>query len=217
MEIMGLEIERLGHDTIKVKGEQVVYVDPYVLPDDPEKADVVLITHDHFDHCDPDKVKQVSKEGTVVVGSSTSQAKLGGDFRAIRPGESQTIKGVKVEAVKAYNTSKYRDPERKEVFHPPSEENLGFVFTMGGVRLYHAGDTDYIPEMKELQNIDIALLPVSGTYVMTPEEAVAAAQTIHPKVAIPMHYGAIVASEEEARAFRDLLANAASDIRVEII
>ena len=115
----------------------------------------------------------------------------------MRPGDRLTVKGVDIEAVPAYNVNKE--------FHPKNAEMLGFIVTIDGVRLYHAGDTDFIPEMNGLK-VDIALLPVSGTYVMTADEAVQAAQAIELKVAIPMHYGAIVGEKSDAENFRGQLA-----------
>ena len=121
----------------------------------------------------------------------------------MRPGDRLSVKGLEVEAVPAYNLNKD--------FHPKDAGMLGFVVNIGGVRLYHAGDTDFIPEMKGIKT-DVALLPVSGTYVMTADEAVEAALTIKPKVAIPMHYGAIVGDKNDAEHFRDQLAG-----RIEVV
>jgi L-ascorbate metabolism protein UlaG (beta-lactamase superfamily) len=117
-------------------------------------------------------------------------------LRMIKPGETKTIQGITIEAVPSYNTNKD--------FHVKAKGWLGFIVTVEGVRLYHTGDADFIPEMKTIQ-ADIAFLPVSGTYVMTANEAAEAAKVLKPKIAIPMHYGAIVGSEEDAKAFKELL------------
>jgi L-ascorbate metabolism protein UlaG (beta-lactamase superfamily) len=114
----------------------------------------------------------------------------------VKPGDALEIKGVKIEAVPSYNTNKQ--------FHTKERGWVGYVFTSGGQRIYIAGDTDYIPEMKNIR-ADIALLPVSGTYVMTADEAAQAALDIKPKVAIPMHYGSIVGAKEDARRFAEKL------------
>ncbi len=116
--------------------------------------------------------------------------------------EKFTVGKVQIEAVPAYNVNKFRDPGH--VFHPKAEKGLGFVITMDGTRVYFAGDTDFIPEMNDIA-CDIALLPVSGTYVMTPVEAAQAASAIHPKIAVPMHYGAIVGSDADAIKFKSLV------------
>lgn len=193
---MGEKIHWLGHDTFRIEGSKVIYFDPYEVEAGP-KADLILITHDHFDHCVPEDVRKLQKENTVIVTESNSAKKLGGgDIRKIKPGDSVTIDGVAIEGVPAYNTDKE--------FHPEANGWLGFIVTMDGVRIYHAGDTDFIPEMKDL-DVDIALLPVSGTYVMTADQAVEAARAIGPKLAIPMHYGSIVGDDSDATKFKDAL------------
>ncbi|MFH1490688.1 MAG: MBL fold metallo-hydrolase, partial [Pseudomonadota bacterium] len=151
------------------------------------------ITHEHFDHCSPEDVEKIRKPGTVMVTEALSAQKLNGDIRVIAPGDTLEVKGVQIEAVPSYNTDKD--------FHPKESQWLGFILTLEGVRIYHAGDTDFIPEMKDF-DVDIALLPVSGTYVMTSSQAVEAALAIQPKLAIPMHYGAIVGGEDDALTFK---------------
>ncbi|MEW5725818.1 MAG: MBL fold metallo-hydrolase, partial [Thermodesulfobacteriota bacterium] len=181
----------LGHDSFYVQGSKVVYFDPWEVSGQP-KADLVLVSHDHFDHCSPEDVALVSGPGTVVVTEAASAKKLSGDVRVLAPGQSLEVGGVKVKAVPSYNTDKQ--------FHPKANKWLGFVVEMDGVKIYHAGDADFIPEMKNL-DVDIALLPVSGTYVMTADQAVQAARAIKPKIAVPMHYGKIVGSEADAQKF----------------
>jgi len=155
-----------------------------------------LISHEHFDHCSPDDVSKIQGSGTVIITDKTSAEKLTGDVRIVAPGESMSLGEVKIEAVPSYN--------RDKDFHPKQKAWLGFIVEVDGVRIYHAGDTDFIPEMKELK-VDIALLPVSGTYVMTAEQAVEAALAIQPKLAIPMHYGTIVGDDNDALAFKESL------------
>jgi L-ascorbate metabolism protein UlaG (beta-lactamase superfamily) len=186
----------LGHDTFRFDGPPVVYVDPYQLGDGLPAADVILITHDHFDHLSPADVAKIHKPGTVVVAPKEVEGKLSFPITVIALGETKTVAGVKVKAVPAYNTNK--------TFHPKADGKVGFVITLGGVTYYHAGDTDVIPEMMGLAP-DVALLPVSGTYVMTADEAAKAARQIKPKVAVPMHYGAIVGSDADAKKFAKLL------------
>lgn len=189
------KIHWLGHDGFRIDAEKIIYIDPYQIHST-VPADVLLITHDHFDHCSPDDIKKILKPDTVIITDKASAEKLTGDRRIMKPGDQLTVAGLEIEAVPAYNTNKQ--------FHPRADGKLGFILTIDGSRLYHAGDTDRIPEMKNTRAA-IALLPVSGTYVMTAEEAAEAALDINPKIAIPMHYGAIVGSADDAQAFADRL------------
>ena len=186
----------LGHDTFRVSGSKTVYFDPWDVSGEP-KADIILVSHDHYDHCSPDDVAKLSKPDTVILTEAQSAQKLTGDVRVMTPGQSLEAHGVKVTAVPAYNVDK--------AFHPKANQWLGFVVEMDGVRIYHTGDSDFIPEMKDLQ-VDIALVPVSGTYVMDAGQAVEAARAIRPAIAVPMHYGRIVGSDDDARSFADALA-----------
>lgn len=189
------KMEWLGHDTFKITDDIVIYTDPYQLEGDLEKADLILVTHSHYDHLSEDDIEKVSKEDTAIVGPPDCSEKCS-DLITIRIGEEKTVKGVKIEAVPSYNIGKD--------FHPKAKGWLGYIFTIDDVRIYLAGDTDNIPEMKDF-NVDIALLPVSGTYVMTADEAIDAAIKINPKVAVPMHYGAIVGSKSDAEKFKEAL------------
>jgi len=188
-------IHWLGHDSFRIDGPATIYVDPWQLPAGVPQADLVLVTHDHYDHCSPEDVAKISKADTVIVTIAAAAKKLKGDVRVVKPGDSLTVKSIPIEVVPAYNVNKK--------FHPRDAGHVGFIITVDGQRIYHAGDTDFIPEMKDFK-VDIALLPVSGTYVMTADEAANAAKAINPKVAIPMHYGEIVGSREDAERFREL-------------
>lgn len=189
------KISWLGHDGILYQGEKNLYIDPYEIGGGPP-ADLILISHDHFDHCSLDDVKKIQTKDTIIVTEADSAKKLSGKIEIIKPGEHKTYYGITIEAVPSYNTNKD--------FHPQAKGWLGFIITINGVRLYHPGDTDFIPEMKTMR-VDIAFLPVSGTYVMTAKEAVEAAKVLKPQMAIPLHYGAIVGTEEDAREFEALL------------
>lgn len=198
------KINWLGHDCMRIDSDPVIYFDPYKIQPGVE-AGILLITHEHYDHCSVEDVKKVLGRETVIVTEKDSAVKLTkelgkaveGRIEILGPGESTTVRGLSIEAVYSYNINKK--------FHPKSKNWLGFVLEVEGVRIYHAGDTDLIPEMTHIR-CDVALLPVSGTYVMTPEEAVEAAVIINPKVAIPMHYGALVGDEGDAAAFEKGLA-----------
>ncbi len=189
------KIHWLGHDGFRIDASKTVYVDPFQIAGGPA-ADIILITHEHYDHCSAEDVAKISGKETVIVTEKKSAQKLSGDVRTVAPGESVAVKGVRIEAVPSYNIDK--------TFHPKENRWLGFLVEIDGVRIYHAGDTDFIPEMKDIQ-ADIALLPVSGTYVMTAEEAVQAALAIGPKIAVPMHYGAIVGDDSDAETFASAL------------
>jgi L-ascorbate metabolism protein UlaG (beta-lactamase superfamily) len=189
------KIHWLGHDTFRLDGEKTVCIDPYKIKT-PFNADIICITHGHFDHCSAEDLDKVRGDHTVIVAPADCLKGLTGKTKAIRIGEKVDVEGVEIEAVAAYNTNKD--------FHPKANHWVGYIITLDHTRIYHAGDTDHIPEMKNIK-ADIALLPVSGTYVMTAEEAAQAALDIHPKVAIPMHYGTIVGEAGDAERFRDLL------------
>jgi L-ascorbate metabolism protein UlaG (beta-lactamase superfamily) len=189
------KITWLGHDGFRIDAKKTVYFDPYSISAGP-KADLILISHDHFDHCSPEDVAKIQDSKTVIVTEKDSAKKLSGDVRVMKPGESLNVDDIKIRAIPSYNTDKD--------FHPKANNWLGFVVEIEGITVYHAGDADFIPEMKDIE-VDIALLPVSGTYVMTSDQAVKAALAINPKLAIPMHYGAIVGGEQDAFNFKKAL------------
>ena len=191
-----MNIEWLGHASFRFTASgKTVYTDPMKVSG--QKADLILVTHDHFDHCDPESVKSISGKETVIIAPEAASVRLKGLGRvmAIRPGESFDAVGVRGKAVHAYNTNKK--------FHPKGV-GVGYVFTIDGKTIYQAGDTDEIPEMKELGHIDVALVPVGGTYTMTADEAANAINTmIKPGLSIPMHWGSIVGNKADAERFRD--------------
>lgn len=201
-EYKGIKISWLGHAAFRLTNKKVVYIDPFQIKA-AAPADIILITHEHYDHCNVEDVRKILKETTVIVTTAAGQDKLrtiNAQFLLVVPGKSYSIDGVKVEAVPAYNVNKFRSPGVP--YHPEEDHKVGFVITMEGVRIYHAGDTDMIPGLENnVKNIDIAMIPVSGTYVMTAEEAAEAVNKINPKVAIPMHYGTIVGNERDAYSF----------------
>lgn len=189
-------IKWLGHDSFKITGEKIIYTDPFQIKES-DKADIILITHEHYDHFSPEDIKKILAPHTVIVLPEDCAGKIKAKEVIVKPGDRITVEGVEIEAVPSYNIDKK--------FHPKEKGWVGYIFRVMGKRIYIAGDTDYIPEMKSFKDIDIALLPVSGTYVMTAEEAVQAALDIKPKIAIPMHYGSIVGSEKDAQYFAEKL------------
>ncbi len=189
------KINWLGHDCFRIDSDKVIYIDPYQI-EPGIKADIILITHEHFDHCSLEDIEKIRTDDTLIITEKDSAKKLSGNVQVMKPGETTTVDGIKIETVPAYNLNKE--------FHPKENGWLGFIIEIDGERIYHSGDADYIPEMEGIK-ADIALLPVSGTYVMTAEEAVKAALTLKPTVAIPMHYGSIVGSLEDAQRFEQAL------------
>ncbi len=198
------DIHWLGHASFRLDGSATVYIDPWKLHR-PRPADIVLVTHEHHDHLSPDDIASVTKLETVIVCPASCRAKLRGDVRVIKPGQSITIGEVTVRAVPAYNTNKPN--------HPREAGHVGYVVEMDGRRVYHAGDTDLIPEMAEI-GCDVAILPVGGTYTMTAKEAAEALGLLHPEYAVPMHYGDVVGSSKDAEALRSL---APEDVEVVIL
>jgi L-ascorbate metabolism protein UlaG (beta-lactamase superfamily) len=195
-------VEWLGHSGFRIRaGRASIYVDPYRTNGGPE-ADLILLTHGHYDHFSPQDVERLSGKHTTVVAPPTVAERLSGRVRSIVPGETfepDGMRSVDVRAIAAYNTSK-RDPEGRP-FHPRDAGWVGYELRVGGERLYHSGDTDVIPEMDEVAGVDVALLAVSGVYVMTAQEAAEAARRIQPRVAIPMHWGELLGTRADAEAF----------------
>jgi L-ascorbate metabolism protein UlaG (beta-lactamase superfamily) len=200
-----IDIIWTGHAGFKITYEgKKIYIDPYKLSKEHENvsdADIVLITHNHFDHLSIEDLKNIVNETTVIVSAQECLSQLKSlnvkDSIGIDPRNSVKVNDLKIETVHAYNVDKE--------FHPKNDKKIGFIVEFGNDRLYHIGDSDIIPEMKNT-NSTIALVPVSGTYVMTAEEASKAInELINPKIAIPMHYGTIVGNKEDAIRFSELV------------
>jgi L-ascorbate metabolism protein UlaG (beta-lactamase superfamily) len=191
-------VEWLGHAGFRIRaGRRVVYIDPYRVADGPE-ADLILITHGHYDHFSPQDVERLSNDRTLVVAPPAVAERVRGRVASVAPGEG-IDDPLDVRAVAAYNTSK-RDADGNP-FHPREAGGVGYVLNVRGEHLYHSGDTDVIPEMDQVAGVDVALLAVSGVYVMTAVEAAEAARRIGPRVAVPMHWGELVGTREDAEAF----------------
>ena len=220
-------IHWLGHDSFLIvdgPGKKRVVIDPFKLRRH-EPVDLILISHAHHDHYSAEDIAKLRQPETIFVVAPTVAKELidvpADKLVILAPGEKATVAGIKIEAVAAYNTNKFRAPGVP--FHPKEDRNVGFIVSVGGsgadgLRVYHAGDTDAIPEMAGAHGqglgVDVALVPVSGTYVMLPEEAVEAVAAIRPRVSIPMHYGSLVGSEAEARRFADLCAARGFPVRI---
>ncbi len=173
----------------KRSGNRAYWIDPFDLKDrEIEPADLVFITHAHYDHFSPDDLEKVLHDETVIVAPLDILDKINRDGslkKEVLPNQSYEIKGFKFSTIPAYNIN----PQRLS-FHPKANNWVGFIFEINGQKVYHAGDTDFTPEMKDLNklNLDIAMLPIGGTYTMDVSEAIDAANAIAAKTTIPMHY-----------------------------
>ncbi len=179
-----MKLKWLGHASWKLKaGGKTIYIDPYE-GDYDEKADIILASHSHTDHCEPSKVKEATGDGTVVVAPADCAEKIGAPVRSLKPGEKAEFGEVTVKAVEAYNVKRFRSPGVP--FHPKGL-GVGYLIKAEGKKVYHVGDSDYIPEMDELKDVDVLLIPSGGTYTMDAEDAAEATIAINPKIAVPVH------------------------------
>jgi len=200
MKYKHIELKWLGHSGFLIQNGKIIYVDPFRISDELPEADLILITHSHYDHCSIEDIKKIAKDGTIIICTADSQSKFGHinlklDLKLIELGSKIELDGgnLKVWAVPAYNINKS--------FHEKAEDWAGYIIELGEVLIYHAGDTDNIPEMKHIKEVDIALLPIGGTITMNAGEAANAAIIIKPKLAIPMHWGSIVGNRNDADIF----------------
>lgn len=209
-----MRIDWTGHSgfviTIGTNGStKRIFIDPYNLSEKiaENKADVLLITHSHYDHCSIKDIQRIVKKGTKIIVPADVQSKITRieniEMQVVEVGDELEISGIRVQALASYNVDKE--------FHSKKDNFLGYLIKLPGVIIYHAGDCDKIPEMEKLTgygrhgNNFVALLPVSGRYVMTAEEAAEAAALINPDIAVPMHYGAGVAGTiDDAQRFVDI-------------
>ncbi|AEH61623.1 conserved hypothetical protein [Methanosalsum zhilinae DSM 4017] len=215
VKVGNVTIKWLGHAGFMIKGEdKTVYIDPYSLPeyiDFEDRADLILITHDHYDHCSQEQVQKLWKGDATVLVPESCDLRFVGDTRTVNSGdhldEELKVKDFEIEIVPAYNIDKQ--------FHP-SGRGVGYIITIEDIRIYHAGDTDFIPQMKEI-SADVALLPIGGTYTMDEEEAAEAAVAISPRMVIPMHYGMIDGTKADPELFRQLVHRKNPEIEVSIL
>jgi L-ascorbate metabolism protein UlaG (beta-lactamase superfamily) len=198
MNFQNLAIHWLGHAGFKILWNgKVMYLDPFQISDAHEKADVIFITHSHYDHCSIEDIKKIIALKTKVVCTSDVQSKLAKvkdnvQTIIVEPHKQYNVEDIHIQTIPAYNLNKQ--------FHPRENQWVGYILKFGETTFYHSGDTDLTQELLQVKT-DVALLPVSGTYTMTAEEAVRAAESIQPQLAIPMHYGSIVGTEADAEKF----------------
>ncbi len=198
--IQDLEIKWSGHAGFEFKNNKIIYIDPFQIETE-DKADVILLTHSHYDHCSINDIRKIIKDDTMIITVADCQSKLAPiadkvkNITLVKPGDKLKISALDLEVVPAYNIGK--------MFHPKEQEWVGFILTLDGLRIYYAGDTDLIPEMDDIK-ADIVLLPVGGSYTMNAEEAAEACNKINPRIAIPMHYGNVVGSNSDAEKFKEL-------------
>ena len=201
-------IKWLGHASFLIKTlDKRIYIDPYA-GDYTEKADVILITHGHLDHCDSEKISSILQAKTVIVTSKECSKQLSGNIVVLAPGETKEIMGLIIRGTESYNYKRFRSPGVP--FHP-KEIQIGFLIETESKTIYHAGDTDFLPSMKELGKVDIAFIPIGGHYTMDLNEAVEATLAINPKLVVPIHR-----REASAEKFKENVENQ-SDIMVIIL
>ncbi len=190
----------IGHASFYIKGKKLnVFIDPFNLSDETakNKADIILITHAHFDHCSKKDIDKIIKSDTEIIAAENclSESEYN-NLRIIHPNENIAVKGIEIETIPAYNNKKGRMQ-----FHPKENKWVGYILNIDGIKIYHAGDTDLTDEMKTLKNkkIDYALLPMGGMYTMDVDEAIAAAKAINAKNIVPMHYKNIIGKAQSAK------------------
>ncbi|UCH32411.1 MAG: MBL fold metallo-hydrolase [Candidatus Bathyarchaeota archaeon] len=182
---MPVAIKWLAHASFQIKGGgKVLYIDLEKHSKTSEKADLILVTHSHTDHCEPSKINDTRREDTVIIAPRNCVSKIGGEVKTLEAGEEMLVNGIRIRAVEAYNIKRFRSPGNP--YHP-KEFGVGYLITIENKTIYHAGDTDFIPEMRQLGHVDVALLPSGDTYTMDNVDAAEAAVAINPKTAIPMH------------------------------
>ncbi len=191
------KVVHLKHSAIRMEaGGKTLYIDPFKMEGSPKDADIIFVTHAHYDHFSPEDIKNVMKKDAVVVVTAdireNAEKEGFGKVFPVMPGMEYEAGGIRFKTVPAYNIGKK--------FHPKEKNWVGYIIHADGADYYFAGDTDFIPEMGDIRT-DVAFLPVGGTYTMTPEEAVEAANLIKPQVAVPIHFADIVGSEEDAGSF----------------
>ena len=195
-------IEVLCHSSIKINKGKVIYIDPFKINKDYKDADIIFITHDHYDHYSEEDIDKIRKENTIIVAPEELITKLlNKGFQkdciiTVKPNKKYQVEGIEFETIPAYNINKQ--------FHPKENEWVGYIIKLNGIKYYIAGDTDITEENKKVK-CDVAFVPVGGTYTMDAKEAATLVNEIKPKIAVPIHYGSIVGTKEDAINFLKLL------------
>lgn len=195
-------VEVLCHSSIRINREKVIYIDPFKIDKYYNDADIIFITHDHYDHYSEEDIDKVKNEATMIVVPEKMLSKLlnKGFERekiiTVRTNEDYIVQNVKFETIPAYNVNKS--------FHPKENEWIGYIITIQGIRYYIAGDTDITEENQKVK-CDVAFVPVGGTYTMNFKEAARLINKIEPKIAIPIHYGSVVGTRQDAEEFMKIL------------
>jgi L-ascorbate metabolism protein UlaG (beta-lactamase superfamily) len=178
----------LGHASFQIKAAgKIIYIDLKKygkVVETSEMADVILVTHNHSDHCSPPKIETLCKKDTVIVAPKNCAARIKGDVTAVKPGEAITVRDVRIRATEAYNIRRFKSPGKP--WHPKGY-GVGYLIEVGGKTIYHAGDTDFIPEMRQLRGLDLALLPTGDKYTMDNAEAAEATAALRPGAVMAMH------------------------------
>jgi len=209
MKALQISTRWLGHASFHLKGgDKTIYTDPYGGQYE-DKADLILVSHSHADHCDVSKIDVIRKDDTVVIAPADCAPKIGGSLKSLKPGEKTSVGSITVEAVEAYNYKRFRSPS---VPYHPKGFGVGYLLTIGDKTIYHAGDTDFIPEMNGLKGIYLAMLPSGGTYTMDNPEAAEAALVIKPKYVIPMHRW-----QTNPEEFKKIVERRSADIKVVLL
>lgn len=207
MQIGEVEIKWLGHSGFLIQNSKKIYIDPYNINSEMDKADIILITHSHYDHCSVGDIDKIVREGTKIILTADCQSKITRfkvpiKIEIVEPGKELDLGDIKISVLPAYNLDKH--------FHPANENWVGYLIKINNLIIYHAGDSDLIPEMQRLTGYKkpekefIALLPIGGRFTMNVEEAFEAAKLIKPTLAIPMHYDSIVGTLKDAQEFKEL-------------
>ncbi|MBD3353674.1 MAG: MBL fold metallo-hydrolase [Candidatus Lokiarchaeota archaeon] len=200
-----MRIKYINHACVLVElSGQIIYFDPYKIPKDAENADIILASHDHYDHYQVKSLKRVNKDGTKIFGPKSSKKIMKAATKGLEPFESIEVGKITIKAIPAYNP--------KKRFHPKKNNWLGYIVSDENIAIYHAGDTDYIPEMENLGAIDYAFLPVGDKYTMDFKEAIKAAQVIKPKNVIPIHHW-----DKPLDKFAEMMHDSAQDINVIVL
>jgi len=193
-----------GHSSFSLNASKRIYLDPWQMPDGLPLADIIFVTHPHQDHFSMPDIEKLAGPHTHIIAHPGCVG-IKGDVEYVKPGEKIMIEDVTIDVVPAYNTNKFRD-DGKTHPHPKESQFNGYIIAVDGNKIYFAGDTDVIAEMCEFPDLDIAFLPVSGKYVMTPTEAAEAAKILKPRIAaIPMHHGTVVGTLADGEEFARLV------------